>query len=295
MRLSRKLSPLSRTSSTAVPLAYLRSFSDEPFAKEIAEATDAKKCFLNSYPKIGLEIPLRAASLEARGKGIDRELKRSGAKMIFEFASGVSTRGIKLSADPAATVVQSDLSPMVWVLEMVVEGILKKNKIKRSNLHFCEVNALNYESVADAATKFETPRISVVTEGLLNHMSLKEKDVVISNIRSVVGEYGGVWVSSDMYTKRMMRRMLRDGSLTKVDLHRLHEMTGRSMYQMSFDEERDIKRTMRRHGFEASKHSVLENPKEISTLKLLKMDESDALELLKKRSSWLNTWVMRPI
>ncbi|MDE1846223.1 MAG: hypothetical protein KGH53_03015 [Candidatus Micrarchaeota archaeon] len=291
---AKKLSPLARTSSTAVPLAYLRSFSDEPFAKEISDATDAKKWFLESYPKDGIEIPLRAASLEARGKGIDRELKRSGAKMILELASGVSTRGLKLSADPAATIVQSDLQPIVGVLEVVVRGILKGNRIKRENLHFCEVNALNYDSIADAAMKFETPKISVVTEGLLNHMSLKEKDAIISNIHSIIGDYGGVWVSSDMYTKQMMRRMLRNGALTKEDLHRLHEITGRSMYQMSFDEERDIKKTMRKHGFEASKHSVLAKPQELTTLKLLKMEEDEAIEFLEKRSSWLNTWVMVP-
>ncbi|MDE1762414.1 MAG: hypothetical protein KGH78_04465 [Candidatus Micrarchaeota archaeon] len=282
----------SKVSSTAIPLAYLRALSDVPFAKDISDAIGAKEVFKQHFQKDGIEIPLRAASLEARGKSIDAIITSRGTKMVLELACGISPRGLNLSSDKSMTIVQTDLAPIVRELERIAKKVMRGKGIKRDNLHFLPANALNYENVNDATSLFEHQRVSVITEGLLNHLTVGEKVTVAANIRSIMDGYGGIWVCSDMYTKRKMRKMLGSGALTHADMNRMSQMTGRSMYDNAFESEAHIRKTMEGLGFKVQKFDTIKSAGELSTLGLLKMSRRDAIDLVRSRSSWTTTWVM---
>ncbi|MDE1762391.1 MAG: hypothetical protein KGH78_04350 [Candidatus Micrarchaeota archaeon] len=282
----------SKVSSTAIPLAYLRSLSDLPFSKELSEIIGAKEVFMRHFENGGIEIPLRAASLEARSKSIDNIILKEGTKMLLELACGISPRGLSLSSDSALTIVQTDLKPIVNEMERIARKILRDKKMRRENLQFRTANALNYESVGDATRPLEHQRVSVITEGLLNHLTLGEKRTVAQNIHSIMDGYGGIWVCSDIYTKRNMRRMLGTGALTHADMNRMSQMTGRTMYDNAFDSEAHLRKTMEDIGFRVQKVDTIESAGDLSTLGLLKMSRRDAIGLVRDRSSWTTTWVM---
>lgn len=65
--------------------------------------------------------------------------------------------------------------------------------IHRPNLHFQIVNALDQESLLQAAIHFGCSRpIAVVTEGLLPYLTAEEKETLAGNIHGLLGKCDGI-------------------------------------------------------------------------------------------------------
>ena len=93
-------------------IAYLRTFTDIPFTKEIAQLANTEKIFREFEAK-NKDIPSLAARYEVRFKSITAIARACGGNQILELASGLSSRGIEFTSDPNVVYVETDLPRVI--------------------------------------------------------------------------------------------------------------------------------------------------------------------------------------
>ena len=181
-----------RISPTAKFVAYARTFTDIPFAKEMAAESGAEK----TYRKLAGSVEPTARFLplwEARYKATDRILNQRGVTQILEIAAGLSPRGLAMTENSAVIYVATDLPQVLEEEQTIAEAILAKLNSYRLNLHFQVANVLDYESLSRAATFFKSDKpIAVITEGLLPYLNNHEKEVSTNNIYKLLRKYCGI-------------------------------------------------------------------------------------------------------
>ena len=122
--------------TTARLIAYLRTFTDIPFSKEIAEATDAKKDFKTLAGTSGPSMAQFAFIWEARYKATNQIIERHCINQVLEIAAGLSPRGLAITEDPDVVYVATDLPLILEQEQAIAESILAKRHAQRSNLYF---------------------------------------------------------------------------------------------------------------------------------------------------------------
>lgn len=192
-----------RISPTAYGVAYFRTFTDIPFSREffedlrgergleeirgVAEATGGKEL-----------TPM----FEARYKMVNQILKERGTNQILEIAAGFSPRGLVMSQTPEVQYVEMDLPGVIDDKEEFVRKLDAQGKVRaRENLHLVKGNGLNEHDVLSAASLLSNEPITVLNEGLLRYLSHEEKKVLARNIKKLLEERGGVWITPDVATR----------------------------------------------------------------------------------------------
>ncbi|MBU6427616.1 MAG: hypothetical protein KGR26_01270, partial [Cyanobacteria bacterium REEB65] len=97
---------------TAKFVAYMRQFSDIPFAKEVAQwlAADSALQELRREHELDLdELALFAPLFEVRYKSLAAAIRQSGIRQVLEIASGVSLRGLHMAIEDQIAYVETDL------------------------------------------------------------------------------------------------------------------------------------------------------------------------------------------
>jgi len=84
-----------KISPTAKLVAYLRTFSDIPYAKEIADESESEKAFRELTEESAKSMVRLAPYWEARYKGTNQVLTKHGITQILEIAAGLSPRGLE--------------------------------------------------------------------------------------------------------------------------------------------------------------------------------------------------------
>ena len=105
-----------KISLTAKLTAYLRGFSDIPYAAEASELVHAREAFdqlLRGDDLTREDLTWYAPVLEARAKSLDEMIRRSGVRQVLELASGLSLRGLAMTAIPNLVYVETDLPDMI--------------------------------------------------------------------------------------------------------------------------------------------------------------------------------------
>ncbi len=100
-----------KISPTAKLVAYGRTFTDIPFAREIAAECDAEKAFQTL--SVAESLPLQVPLWEARYKTTNQIIAREGMTQILEIAAGLSPRGLAMTDDPDVVYVATDLPEML--------------------------------------------------------------------------------------------------------------------------------------------------------------------------------------
>ena len=147
-----------KISSTAKLVAHIRSFTDIPFTKEIAAASGAEKDFQTLTGKSAEFMTQSAFNLEARYKTTDQIIARYHITQVLEIAAGLSPRGLAMTDDPNVVYVATDLPEILEQEKAIAESILAKSNIHRSNLYYRIANALDRESLLQAAIPFRSDK-----------------------------------------------------------------------------------------------------------------------------------------
>lgn len=268
-----------KISPTAKFVAYLRTFTDIPFAKEMAEESGAEKIFARWAGENSETLIRSAPRFEARYKLTNRIILQRGVTQILEVAAGLSPRGLAMSENPAVVYVVTDLPNMLEQEKEIAEIILSSIKARRPNLHFQAGNALDHETLLNASTIFRANEpVAIITEGLLPYLSRKEKEVLASNIHKIIGKHGGVWVTSDVETKQCVEEWT--GSFAGVGkrLTDFSNLIGRDVESNRFADDNDLKQFFKKAGFEINEErsysSVVTELSSIRTLNLTKEEEA---------------------
>lgn len=277
-----------RISPTAWTVAHGRTFSDIPFSKEIfaevqrigVEGVDAET--VKELTSVDL-----APRFEARYKMLNHLIQKSGVNQVFEVASGLTPRGIEMTeASMADVYVELDLPGIMRTKREIVAAIYKNLGHESGKLFLEEGSALELEDMRAAAAHFDSAKpIAVIMEGFLRYLDFSTKALVAKNTHSILGHFGGVWITTDITlkgTRRHEREVDRRGYVQQT--------AGIDMEENMFDSADAAQEFFEKLGFVVERHTLGEVVREMVSPARLNLPLSDIQTRLSKSFAF----VMRP-
>ncbi len=187
-----------KISQTAFNHIIFRTFYRIPFAEEFEQI--AEKLGLGSAAIFKKDI-LRKNSVifEGRYKGgetaLEKFIRENPACTILEIAAGFSLHGINLAKKfPGITYLETDLPEMIKMKKRIVKAL----GLNLPNLHFAPASALDLPALKKALLLAKPKRrIGVYCEGLLPYFTDNEKSELTENVKFLLDDFGGAWITPD--------------------------------------------------------------------------------------------------
>ncbi|MCR4589915.1 MAG: anti-sigma factor antagonist [Lachnospiraceae bacterium] len=156
---------------------------------------DSKEKAKNIPPEI-LEMvmklqPVFRALVESRFFSFNNFFKAVGARQVVDLPCGYTSRGIKL-ANSGIRFWGLDLPAVIDAMTPAIKEVIGDNK----NISYSAVDATNYSSLRKALESAEG-ELYITTEGLLMYFTQSELETVFGNIRKLLLEFGGKWITLD--------------------------------------------------------------------------------------------------
>ena len=280
-----------KISLTAKLTAYMRQFTDIPFAQDIANLVRAKKAFdqlLRRYHLRPENLHWYAPIFEARHKSIGAMIRRSGARQILELAAGLSSRGLAMTADSGLRYVETDLEELIAEKTALIGAITRRHRLlPRDNLRVLAANALDREQLL-GATKSLRPGlpVTVIHEGLLQYLSSSETETVARNVHEILGSFGGVWITPDLSLKSDSANV---SDQQKLFQRIIAEATDRTMYNNVFENVEHVTDYFKRMGFQVEMFNQLYLVPNLVSVERLRLSPG-LIDELRPR---LRLWVLR--
>jgi O-methyltransferase involved in polyketide biosynthesis len=273
-----------KISPTARYVAHIRTFTDIPYAKEIAEESQAGGDFQTLAGESAKSVIQFTPVLEARYKATDQIIAQHHITQVLEIAAGLSPRGLAMTENPDVVYVATDLPQILAQIKTLAEAILAKLHIQRSNLYFRVVNALDRDELLSSVSPFQPGRpIAIITEGLLPYLTQAEKETLAANIHDLLKQYGGIWITPDVSTKQYLKRIAQDDKNNYVQqrLGNVSGATGTDFENNLFEDEDDMRQFFIKAGFTIEDYPHTSVMKELSSIDILNLNRETVLELLR--------------
>jgi anti-anti-sigma factor len=129
--------------------------------------------------------------VETRFTSSNKLILESGFREVVDLPCGYTPRGIKI-AGTSQRYFGLDLPAVTELIGPAVEKAAGKNE----RVCYRAVDATNYSSLKEALAGAKGPLL-ITTEGMLMYFTQPELDEVLRNIRALLLEYGGEWVTTD--------------------------------------------------------------------------------------------------
>jgi O-methyltransferase involved in polyketide biosynthesis len=279
-----------KISTTAKLVAHIRAFTDIPFAKEIAAASGAETDFQTLTGKSAEFMTQSAFNLEARCKTTDQIIARYHITQVLEIAAGLSPRGLAMTENPDVVYVATDLPEILEQEKAIAESILAKLNIHRSNLYYRVANALDRESLLQAAIPFQSGKpIAIITEGLLPYLTSGEKETLAGNIHALLRQYNGVWVTPDVNTKQTLEFFAQADDTMQQRMQNVSGATGRDIETNTFEDENAVRQFFTNAGFTIEEYPWSNVLEDLSSVKLSKFKREEIFEILQMQKTLILT------
>ena len=128
---------------------------------------------------------------ETRFGVFNEMINDTGAKQVVDLPCGYTSRGIKL-AKSGIRYFGFDLPAVVDAIGPAVKQVIGDN----DNIRYEAVDATNYSSLRKGLSS-ASGELFITTEGLLMYFTQPEIEEVFRNIRRLLLEFGGKWVTVD--------------------------------------------------------------------------------------------------
>ena len=125
--------------------------------------------------------------------------KESDCDVIIDLPCGYVPRGIVI-ADMKKTFYGLDLPAVVEEVEPAIRKIATDDQKKY--LNFGAADATSYDSLKKALSGVDG-KLCILTDGLLGYFNGPELDSVCDNIRKLLSEYGGCWITADKFSREL--------------------------------------------------------------------------------------------
>ncbi len=262
-----------KISPTAKLVAYSRTFTDIPFAKEIAIKSNAKQSFEEQTGDI------RGSPIwEARYKVTDKIIKEHGITQVLEIAAGLSPRGLSMTRNSDVVYVATDLPQILQEEKEIAQSILAQANESRPNLHFQAANALDMESLSKAVTFFKKDKsLAVITEGLLPYFTMEEKQTLAKNIHKIFSEYSGCWITNEVYSKDALKKISQSDDIAKKRMKQdqYNILSGNNV----FANDSEIKRFFEEAGFKIERYSHAKIFEDLTSVKNLRLSDEEIIKI----------------
>jgi O-methyltransferase involved in polyketide biosynthesis len=95
------------------------------------------------------------------------------------------------------------------------------------NLIFQQGDALYTNDVKKSASIFDRNKpLTIINEGLMRYFSFDQKKILANNIRSLLDQFGGVWITSDISLKKILEQ---EDKITANITNNLSKLTERNI------------------------------------------------------------------
>ena len=281
-----------KISLTATLAAYMRQYSDIPFAKDVAHYLRAQEVFeklLQDHHMRPQDLLWYAPIFEARYKSIAETIRKSGTRQVLELASGLSLRGLAMTQDPGVTYVESDLEELTDEKAALVSDLRCRYRLATyGNLHLVIANALDRHELQTAIQNFLGGKsIVIVNEGLFQYLSAGEMETVARNIRDLLVEFGGVWITPDFSLKEDVKHVSEQQRRFRSVVA---AATNRTMYNNAFDTNEQLLAFFDGLGLHPQVLNQVDETPNIVSLDALKLSH----QILDQAKPRLKLWILEP-
>ena len=198
-KLREEVNPVYSTAHSCLQIVAAMGDEDsENLRKELGFTVfgaDIKERGANIPPEVHAALlkamPVFNAMPESRFFSSNNFILESGAKQVMDLPCGYTARGVKL-AKSGIRYFGMDLPAVITEMEPAVKRVIGDNK----NISYHEVDATNYASLRRALDSADG-ELHITTEGMLMYFTQSELETVFGNIRKLLLEFGGRWVTVD--------------------------------------------------------------------------------------------------
>ena len=281
-----------KISMTATFVAYWRQYTDIPFAKDVAELINANEkieTFLSGHHITKDEIRWYAPLFEIRHKSIEEVIRRRDMRQVLELASGLSFRGLSMSQNQDIAYVETDLEGLTNEKRILVSTLKQKYSLATNdNFHLTTANALDVHQLESAIQHFHKDQpVAIVNEGLFPYLTASEIALVARNIRAILAQFGGIWITPDFSLKENYSRV----SAQRIRVRdAIAELTGRQLHRNIFDNEKHLDSFLDKMGFHAEALHQTDLVSPVVSIGALHLP-GDFLEKVRQK---MNLWVIAP-
>lgn len=227
--------------------------------------------------------------VETRWRTCAAIAEESGCKTIVDLPCGYTPRAKAISQKGIAYY-GLDLPAAIAEAEPAILSLIDEDK--RSSVHFCGVDATNGESLKAALKGAEGP-VCITTEGLLMYFTDSEVGALCDNIRMILKERGGCWLTADpeagmqyiltmqpIAGDRFMEIMMKSKT-TAEDKSDVNVGSNSLNVSPQGDVAQNMKNAMAflaRHGLKAERMILAEHMPEINSLSYVTPEQAQAIK-----------------
>jgi len=257
---------------TAWMIAYIRTFTNIPYSKEVFEACESLR--ESDVPEI-FKSPEIAPQIEARHKLINKLLNESGINQVIELAAGLSPRGLEMTDNPNFNYIEIDLPDVYMQKKRIIEMIGK-----RDNLHVRAGNAMDINTLEDGLSLLDSrENVVIINEGLLRYLNFKEKERVAKTVHEILERFGGLWITPDI---SLVKALETENSKTKSKIDQISKRIGINVKSNSFRDIGEALSFFEELGFSVEEHGFLEVVDELVSPERLHQTKKQAEDLIRE-------------
>ena len=250
-------------------------------AKKNSSATTDEVDLLN---KIKI-IPGFAETIEARFECSNKLIEDLGYRFVLDIPCGYTSRGLKL-ARKDIRYYGCDLPAVIEAVGPAVKSIIGGN----GKISYHEVDATNYDSIRRFLDDVGSG-LHITTEGLLMYMTQSELEEIFVNMKRLLTEFGGVWITTDNMIIPSQQAIMSASMGEEAYKAAAGELPAPPPPLNSFMDVDNAPEFIDRMGFELERVSIGEHmPDELLTLKDLHEDKKRAV---RQAMEVMEFWVMK--
>ena len=118
-------------------------------------------------------------------------IKNSGCHICVDLPCGYTPKALHLSK-AGMRFIGLDLPIVVQEIAPIIRSLTAGS----DEISFHGIDATNYESIRTALQNVTGP-LCITTEGMMMYFDAHEADTVVSNIRAMLEQHGGLWITPD--------------------------------------------------------------------------------------------------
>jgi O-methyltransferase involved in polyketide biosynthesis len=252
-----------RIAVTAINNAKLMVHTGIPLYREIAETAQRLwEAGGHEVQPAEIQPAVNAPGIEVRYR-LGNQLTQDSPQ-VLDVAAGLTPRGLTMTTEnPDKVYVEMDLPVMAQLKTEVIADLERQGLAsKPDNLHIEPGNALDTDSMLNAARHFDSAKpVTVTSEGLLHYLPHSEKAVMAENVRTVLERHGP---GSTWYTDMPVQQGItgQDSAMARTT----SQQTGRSIAANRFATPEEAKTFFAAHGLEVKRLYPYSDPALINSL-----------------------------
>lgn len=186
-----------------MPSYYLAETGNEYAKKILDTAGFDKQVLIDSFPEFEeMNLP-NIIGQDVSYNSINYQARKSGNKVILEFACGFTPRGLEM-INEGYNYCGGDIQTVVPVVKPLIKSLADNSA---DNIDYCVVDIRDADTLLKASESFPEGPVTIVLEGLMPYLNSEDCKTLISEIISILKNRGGCFISPDCNTNEFSQKI----------------------------------------------------------------------------------------